>query len=145
MAQERECKRIRSIPASFAEEQASWRVHASELLDLRRGIHQSLNPEVDDEPESDDEFARGDQLSFREQLMEELANLFRNQSPSVKVNAAPKTSIALAKDHYSYHRNEKKDCVVCSGNDGLRKRTHSFCTGCNVNVCEGDCFAAYHS
>jgi hypothetical protein len=85
------------------------------------------------------------QLAFREQLMHELVDMFHSNRNALQVSRGANVSVALAKDHYSEHSDVEKECVVCSSNASMRKRTRYICHGCNVHVCMGNCFVLHHS
>lgn len=84
---------------------------------------------------------RPSQLDFREQLMYELLAQISSRAAAAPLN--PTT--ALAKDHYSEHTAEQRDCVVCSHESPHRVRPAYICHACNVHLCVGKCFAVYHS
>ena len=85
------------------------------------------------------------QLDFREQLMHSLVNLFGNNREAVQASRGVNASVALAKEHYSAHVEEDRDCVVCSHQPDHRTRTHYICAKCRVHVCIGKCFAHHHA
>jgi hypothetical protein len=88
---------------------------------------------------------RVSQLDFREQLMLELTKqLPANQMPREGGCIYP-SATALAKDHSSVLTAEERECKHCSHRPAFRKQTNYICCACNVHLCLGECFQAYHT
>jgi hypothetical protein len=85
------------------------------------------------------------QLDFRIELMHELAALRLNDRTAAETGAARGRGVALAKDHYPEHSDKKRDCVQCSDRAVKRVESRIVCAGCQVHLCIGLCFQAYHS
>jgi len=84
------------------------------------------------------------QLDFREELMHSLVKLFGSNRVAVQASRGANASLALAKDHFSVHAEQRGDCVVCSERP-LNRVTSSFkCSKCNAHLCIGSCFMRYH-
>src|SRR6476660_717982 len=84
------------------------------------------------------------QLDFREELMHALVKLFGSNRQAVQASRGADASVALAKDHFSVHAEQRGDCVVCSERP-LNRVTSSFkCSKCNAHLCIGTCFMRYH-
>jgi len=84
------------------------------------------------------------QLDFREQLMHSLVKLFGANREAVQASRGANASVALAKDHFSVHAEQRGDCVVCSERP-LNRVTSSFkCSKCNAHLCIGSCFVRYY-
>lgn len=84
-------------------------------------------------------------ITFRDNLMHALADLFHSNRMSVQASRGVNTSVALASDHYSIAIEEKRNCVVCSRQSSNRVQTHFICSACRVHVCVGKCFAHHHA
>jgi hypothetical protein len=85
------------------------------------------------------------QLDFREQLMHQLLEQHAGQRRLVQPRAQSRADVALAKEHYLEHVDERRDCVVCSHQPENRMRTQLICHSCKVHLCVGPCFAQYHA
>jgi hypothetical protein len=85
------------------------------------------------------------QLDFREQLMNELIHQLRTDQLPRKHGAHRPPPNAFAKIHSSELSMEEKDCKVCSHQPENRKRTNYICAACQVHLCLGECFRAYHA
>jgi hypothetical protein len=83
-------------------------------------------------------------LTFRMQLAHELMECLPPDRRPQRAARPPPAGAALAKDHYSVHLPEERDCRQCSDRAGQRKQTHFICAECNVHLCIGNCFRAYH-
>jgi hypothetical protein len=83
-------------------------------------------------------------LNFRKSLMHSLFKQHTLIRTPPLTTRAPKCTIYDALIHYSDRRDSEKDCAHCSGRDGKRHRTHYVCVGCNIHLCIGSCFFAYH-
>lgn len=86
-----------------------------------------------------------EQLAFREQLMHELVKQLPLDQHPRKHGAHPPPANALAKAHSSELSLTERDCKQCSQQAGIRKRTNYICSGCQVHLCLGECFRAYHA
>jgi hypothetical protein len=85
------------------------------------------------------------QLDFREQLMFELMKPQQADHTPRKREAACPPSNALAAIHSSELSMEEKECKYCSSQPRNRRRTNYICTACNIHLCLGECFRAYHA
>jgi hypothetical protein len=88
---------------------------------------------------------RPSQLDFREKLMNELVKQLPVDQHPRKHGGHPPPYNALAKSHSSELSPEERDCNQCSQRPGIRKRTNYVCCECQVHLCLGDCFRAYHA
>ncbi len=84
------------------------------------------------------------QLTFRLELMHEMASAHRQDQRLAAESAAAVRGIPLAKDHYPVKVAEQKDCAQCSHRPQHRKRSVYVCPACNVHLCVDGCFDAYH-
>ena len=84
-------------------------------------------------------------LSFREDLMYALTKQRRDELKVSAESAATNSGVSLAKDHYIIHSNIERRCQYCSVGEGIRTETRYVCNACQVHLCLGACFAAYHS
>jgi hypothetical protein len=84
------------------------------------------------------------QLTFREELMHSLVKMFGSNQVAMKASRGGDASVALAKDHYSLHAEQDRDCMSCSHRPIKRVRTNYICAKCQVHLCVGECFACYH-
>lgn len=89
--------------------------------------------------------SRVSQLDFREQLMIELIKQHQAHHTAPKYEATHPPVNALAATHSSELSMEEKDCKYCSSPPRNRKRTNYICAACNVHLCLGECFRAYHA
>ena len=88
---------------------------------------------------------RPSQLDFREQLMHQLmAQLPAKEMPRKHGGHSPPPHAAAAV-HSSELVAEERDCKQCSHRPGHRKRTNYICGACQVHLCLGQCFRAYHA
>jgi len=85
------------------------------------------------------------QLQFRKELMHSLVKLFESNHHALQVSRGANVSVCLARDHYPEHSDVKHDCVYCSHQPSGRKQSRIICHSCNVHLCIGNCFAAYHA
>ena len=86
------------------------------------------------------------QLAFRQQLMHSLVDMFRSNRNAVQVSRGANVSVALAKDHYPDLSDRDRDCIQCSSQPhSQRRRSRYICHSCNVHLCIGKCFGAYHA
>lgn len=85
------------------------------------------------------------QLEFREQLMVELTQQLSADQYPRKHGGHPSPANALAAIHSSELTQEAKDCKHCSQRPYQRKRTNYVCNACQVHLCLGECFRAYHA
>lgn len=85
------------------------------------------------------------QLSFRQQLMHELVDMFHSNRHALQVSRGANVSVCLARDHYSELSSQDRDCFVCSDQSKNRKRTNYICRACNKYLCIGKCFTTYHA
>jgi hypothetical protein len=85
------------------------------------------------------------QLRFREELMHELLTQLPAEQKPHRDSARPNPATALAKDHYPEHTESRGDCVVCCDRSVGRTRSRFICAECDVHLCIGKCFSAYHS
>ena len=83
-------------------------------------------------------------LDFRIMLMNGLAAMFLSDRSASQASSASNQRIPLAKDHYSDISCDSRRCSECSTPE-RRKRTTYICVDCNIHLCLGKCFAAYHS
>ena len=85
------------------------------------------------------------QLRFREELMYELLQqLPVDDKPRQHGGRQPPPG-ATAAIHSSELAAEDRDCKQCSRQPGRRKRTNYICSECQVHLCLGACFRAYHA
>ena len=84
------------------------------------------------------------QLDFREQLMQSLVKLFGSNREAVQASRWANTSVALVKDHYAQHTEQRGYCAVRSHGSLQRTQTRIICAKCNVHLCIGNCFKRYH-
>jgi len=85
------------------------------------------------------------QLDFRIRLMHELLEQLPPEAHPRAGGSLHPDAHALAKDHYSLLVREDKDCKQCSSRTEHRRRTNYVCSACNVHLCLGECFHAYHT
>ena len=85
------------------------------------------------------------QLEFREQLMHELVKHLPVDQHPRKHGGHPPPANALATSHSSELTPEAMDCKHCSHRSEQRKRTNYICNACQVHLCLGECFRAYHA
>jgi hypothetical protein len=83
-------------------------------------------------------------LKFRETLMYEMTEQLRSEQTASAESAVAARGVPMAKDHYTDSVHELRDCVQCSGKDGVRRQTHHVCVECHKHMCMGACFGAYH-
>ena len=88
---------------------------------------------------------RPSQLRFREELMHELLKQLPSELAPRKRGACLHPADARAKEHFSMHTSEKRDCAECSNRPQNRVQTHYICAACQVHLCIGNCFAQHHS
>jgi hypothetical protein len=85
------------------------------------------------------------QLRFREDLMYQLlAQLPLDERPRKHGGMRPPPN-APAKIHSSELSVVERDCTHCSRQPGNRKQTNYVCSACQVHLCLGECFRAYHA
>ena len=84
------------------------------------------------------------QLEFREKLMNELVKQLPAEQRPRKHGGHPPPPNSLAKIHSSELSTEKRDCKRCSQRPENRIQTHYICSSCQVHLCLGECFRAYH-
>lgn len=84
------------------------------------------------------------QLQFREELMYSLVKLFGSDRKAMQASRGANVSVALAKDHYPLHVEERGDCRVCSRTSCNRTQTRVICAKCSVHLCIGNCFKLFH-
>ena len=84
------------------------------------------------------------QLDFRIQLMHQLLEQLPADQKPQRASKRPNPADSLAKDHYLEHAALRGDCVVCSSTSPKRVRPQFVCAKCQVHLCVGACFAAYH-
>jgi hypothetical protein len=84
------------------------------------------------------------QLDFRIQLLHALVKLLEADQQALRQSRGDNASVALAKEHYSIHVDEKRDCSVCSQRPDHRVETRYACAKCHAHLCLGPCFARYH-
>jgi hypothetical protein len=85
------------------------------------------------------------QLRFREELMHELLQqLPVDDKPRQHGGHRPPPGVT-AGIHSSELVAEDRDCKQCSRQPGSRKRTNYICSECQVHLCLGTCFRAYHA
>jgi len=85
------------------------------------------------------------QLDFREQLMYELLKQLPLDAMPRKHGGPSPPLNAPAKIHSSELSAVKRDCKHCSHQPQNRKQTNYICSACQVHLCLGECFRAYHA
>jgi hypothetical protein len=85
------------------------------------------------------------QLRFREELMHELLKQLPADDRPRKHGGHSPPPHAAAAIHSSELAQEERDCKHCSHRPGNRKRTNYICSACQVPLCLGQCFRAYHA
>jgi hypothetical protein len=85
------------------------------------------------------------QLDFREQLMLALVQLFGSDREAVQASRGANASVALVRDHYPLHTEQRGYCAVCSHGSFQRTQTRIVCAKCRVHLCIGNCFKHYHA
>jgi Transposase IS4/DDE_Tnp_1-like zinc-ribbon len=85
------------------------------------------------------------QLRFREELMHELLEQLSTDDKPRKHGGHPPRPNAPATIHSSELAAEERDCKHCSHRPENRKQTNYICSACQVHLCLGDCFRAYHA
>jgi hypothetical protein len=85
------------------------------------------------------------QLDFRIQLMHQLLEQLPAASQPRKHGGRLPPPNAPAAVHSSELSVEEKDCKQCSHQPDNRKSTNFVCIACQVHLCLGDCFRAYHA
>jgi len=85
------------------------------------------------------------QLDFREELMRALVKLLGSDRNAVQASRGANAAIALVKDHYPQHSEQRGYCAVCSHGSLQRTQTRIICSKCSVHLCIGDCFKRYHA
>lgn len=84
-------------------------------------------------------------LTFRMQLAHELMECLPPDRRPQRTAHPPPGGATLAKDHYSLLSDARGDCIHCSDREDRRVTTRHICAKCGVHLCEGACFAVYHS
>lgn len=84
-------------------------------------------------------------LHFREELMHQLVKLFSHDKNAIQVSRGINVSVALVKDHFLEHTEQRGYCVACSHDPIHRTQTRTICAKCGVHLCIGNCFKLYHS
>ena len=82
-------------------------------------------------------------LDFRMKLMHELAG-DTNQDNKNKNKTSQPIIINDLTNHWIIYSDSTLDCVHCSEQKKLRKRSHFKCFQCDKHLCIGECFASYH-
>jgi hypothetical protein len=85
------------------------------------------------------------QLHFREELMHALVKLLGSNREAVYASRGANAAIALVKDHYPQHSEQRGNCDVCSHGSRQRTQTRIICAKCGVHLCIGNCFKHYHA
>jgi len=85
------------------------------------------------------------QLRFREELMHELLEQLPTDDKPREHGGHPPRPNAPATIHSSELAAEERDCKHCSYRPENRKQTNYICGACQVHLCLGDCFRAYHA
>lgn len=89
--------------------------------------------------------ASASQLRFREELMHQLLDqLPPDKLPRRHGEHLPPPN-APASIHSSELSSVDRDCKQCSHQPKHRKRTSYVCNACQVHLCLGECFRAYHA
>ncbi len=88
---------------------------------------------------------RPSQLAFRVQLMHELLEQLPLDDRPRKHGGLHPPPNTPAKIHSSELSSEERDCKQCSHQPGNRKRTNYVCSACQIHLCLGECFRAYHA
>jgi hypothetical protein len=88
---------------------------------------------------------RVSQLDFRLQLMHELLQQLPVEAKPREHGGRPPLPHAAAAVHSSELVTEERDCKYCSHRTRNRKRTNYICGACQVHLCLGQCFRAYHA
>jgi hypothetical protein len=84
------------------------------------------------------------QLQFREQLMQQLVERYRQERSSR--GRPPSTPYQQQQQgHWPQHTDEKRDCVFCSHEPEIRRQSRFQCKLCCVHLCVDPCFELYHS
>jgi hypothetical protein len=84
-------------------------------------------------------------LEFRMALMHELMEQLPAERRTQRASRSHGVQPAPASQHFSVHSPVERDCRQCSDRAGQRKQTHFICDACQVHLCIGACFSAYHS
>ena len=85
------------------------------------------------------------QLQFREELMHQLLKQLPSERRPRTRGGHPPPPNAPASIHSSELSSVDRDCKQCSHQPGNRKRTSYICNACQVHLCLGECFRAYHA
>jgi len=85
------------------------------------------------------------QLDFREELMHSLVKLFGSNQEAVQASRGANAGVALVRDHYPIHTEQRGYCAACSHGSLQRTQTRTVCAKCRVHLCIGDCFKHYHA
>ena len=84
-------------------------------------------------------------LDFREQLMHQLLHQLPLDAMPRKHGGPSPPPNAPAKIHSSELSAVERDCKHCSHQPQSRKQTNYICSACQVHLCLGECFRAYHA
>lgn len=85
------------------------------------------------------------QLRFREELMHQLLEQLPPDVKPRRHGGRPPPPNAPASIHSSELVAEERDCKQCSHRPQKRTRTNYVCSACQVHLCLGECFRAYHA
>jgi hypothetical protein len=84
------------------------------------------------------------QLEFRQQLMQQLVERYKQEGSSISSRLSSKASKQNV-EHYPGFSDVERDCVYCSHRPENRKQTHFRCDICEVYICAYPCFELYHT
>jgi hypothetical protein len=77
--------------------------------------------------------------------MHSLVKLFGCNRKAVQASRGANAAIALVKDHYPQHTEQRGYCAACSHGSLQCTQTRIICPKCSVHLCIGDCFKRYHA
>jgi hypothetical protein len=83
------------------------------------------------------------QLSFREQLLHQIAAQFPSSLTHVEPTVIPHGGVQRL-GHWPKQTGEERDCRVCSKRPAHRVRSEVVCEVCGVHLCIDPCFKRYH-